>query len=62
MMDWIDGALLVDVWDEFSIPEPIRETWQPVIVLARNVPTEDRLVYRHRRLFGEGGPFHDEKR
>lgn len=62
MMDWIDGALLVDIWDELSLPEPIRETWQPVIVLARNVPQEDWFVYRHRKLFGPGGQFHDEKR
>lgn len=62
MMEWIDGALLVDIWDELSIPKAIRETWQPVIVLARNVPAEDWLVYRHRKLFAEGGRFHEEER
>ncbi|HWJ65295.1 MAG TPA: helix-turn-helix transcriptional regulator [Nocardioides sp.] len=45
LMDWIDGALLVDIWDELKLPKPIRRAWQPVIDLAGNGPVE-RPTYR----------------
>lgn len=38
LMDWIDGALLVDLWDELKIPEAIRRAWQPAVTLASNGP------------------------
>ena len=38
LMDWIDGALLVDLWDELKIPEAIRRAWQPAVSLASNGP------------------------
>ena len=38
LRDWIDGALLVDLWDDLAIPRPIREAWQPAVYLAGNGP------------------------
>jgi transcriptional regulator with XRE-family HTH domain len=34
MIRWIDGSLLVDLWDELELPEPVREAWEPAIRLA----------------------------
>lgn len=31
MLDNIDGALLVDIWDDLELPDPIRRAWQPLI-------------------------------
>lgn len=31
MLDYIDGALLVDTWNELELPDPIRRAWQPLI-------------------------------
>ena len=36
MIDWIDGALLVDLWDELKIPLVFRHAWDPVVDLAGN--------------------------
>lgn len=38
LRDWIDGALLVDLWADLKIPRPIREAWQPAVDLAANGP------------------------
>jgi hypothetical protein len=27
----VDGALLIDVWDEIVVPRAIRSKWQPLI-------------------------------
>lgn len=32
---YVDGALLVDAWDELVLPRLIREAWQPLIDEAR---------------------------
>lgn len=32
---YVDGALLVDAWDDLVLPRPIREAWQPLIDEAR---------------------------
>ena len=40
MLDHIDGALLVDIWKELDLPDPIRRAWQPLI--RRNLPTRRR--------------------
>ncbi len=32
----VDGALLVDLWDELVLPRRLRATWQPLIDDARN--------------------------
>lgn len=38
LMDWVDGALLVDLWDELRLPKPIRSAWQPAVDRAGNGP------------------------
>lgn len=35
MIRWMDGALLVDVWDELDLPDPIREAWRLAVFIAR---------------------------
>jgi len=32
----IDGALLVDLWDELVLPRRLRDAWQPLIDAARH--------------------------
>jgi transcriptional regulator with XRE-family HTH domain len=34
MIRWIDGGLLVDLWDELDLPDPVREAWEPAVRLA----------------------------
>ena len=48
---WVDGALLVDLWPELDLPEPVRAAWQPLIDHARDGPVEDRITvsYDHIR-------------
>jgi len=31
LLDYIDGALLVDLWKDLNLPGPIRRAWQPLI-------------------------------
>lgn len=38
LMDWLDGALLVDIWDELKLPLPIRHAWQPAVDRAGKGP------------------------
>lgn len=40
LLDYIDGALLVDIWRELDLPDPIRRAWQPLIHKA--LPTRRR--------------------
>lgn len=40
LIDWIDGALLVDIWDDLSLPQVIRVAWQPIVDNAGNGPRE----------------------
>lgn len=40
---WVDGALLVDLWSELDLPDPVRDAWRPLIDAARNGPTEDPI-------------------
>lgn len=47
LLDYIDGALLVDIWRELDLPDPIRRAWQPRIRKA--LPTR-----RRRRATGAG--------
>lgn len=35
MIRWIDGALLIDLWVELDLPEPIREAWSLAVFIAR---------------------------
>lgn len=52
LLDHIDGALLVDIWRELDLPDPIRCAWQPLI--HKSLPTRRR----RRRATAEerGGP------
>ncbi len=34
MIRWIDGGLLVDLWGELDLPDPVREAWNPAIRFA----------------------------
>ena len=40
LIDWIDGALLVDLWPDLKVPEPIRQAWRPAVTVAGNGPRE----------------------
>ncbi|GEP39604.1 hypothetical protein NPS01_32670 [Nocardioides psychrotolerans] len=40
---WVDGALLVDLWDELDLPKQLRAAWQPLINDARNGPIENPI-------------------
>jgi hypothetical protein len=31
ILTYIDGALLVDLWDEMVLPRDVRAAWQPLI-------------------------------
>jgi transcriptional regulator with XRE-family HTH domain len=31
LLDYIDGVLLVDIWTELDLPDPIRRAWLPLI-------------------------------
>ena len=40
LLDYVDGALLVDIWTELDLPDPIRRAWLPLIRKA--LPTSRR--------------------
>jgi len=31
LLTYVDGALLVDLWDELVLPAAIRQTWEPIV-------------------------------
>jgi len=35
LLRYVDGALLVDLWDDLVLPRDLREAWQPLIDKAR---------------------------
>ncbi len=37
LMTYVDGALLVDIWDDLVLPRRLREAWEPVIERYRCV-------------------------
>ncbi len=45
MIRWIDGALLVDLWDELDLPDPVRREWAPAIWIAREPLHPDALRF-----------------
>lgn len=45
MIRWMDGALLVDVWDELDLPEPVRKEWKWAIRLALEPLQVDTLRF-----------------
>lgn len=36
MLRFIDAALLVDLWDDLELPEPVREAWKWQVIVERN--------------------------
>lgn len=40
LIDWIDGALLVDIWDDLRPPQVVHDAWQPLVDTAGNGPLE----------------------
>ncbi len=32
ILTFIDGALLIDLWDELVLPQPIRDAWHEVVI------------------------------
>jgi transcriptional regulator with XRE-family HTH domain len=42
LLDFIDGALLVDIWDDLELPDPIRRAWQSLIHKAVPAPRRPR--------------------
>lgn len=40
MLDYIDGTLLVDIWQDLDLPDPIRRAWHPLI--RQNLPKRRR--------------------
>ncbi|WP_017936136.1 helix-turn-helix domain-containing protein [Nocardioides sp. Iso805N] len=53
MIRWVDGPLLVDLWDELDLPEPVRKAWRWAIVIAKQPTNPDPL----RLLSGERADF-----
>lgn len=37
---WVDGALLVDLWDELTLPTRLQRAWTPLIEAAASGPME----------------------
>lgn len=40
LMLYLDGALLVDLWDELHVPDPMRGLWEPIIEANRRAPAQ----------------------
>jgi transcriptional regulator with XRE-family HTH domain len=40
LIDWVDGALLVDLWEDLNVPVVIRTAWQPAVMVAGRGPRE----------------------
>lgn len=37
LLRYVDGTLLVDIWDEIVLPRPVRAAWSPLIERVRGV-------------------------
>jgi transcriptional regulator with XRE-family HTH domain len=46
LLRWVDGALLVDLWDEIVLPRAVREAWEPVLDAAVAVSASTRADRR----------------
>jgi transcriptional regulator with XRE-family HTH domain len=51
LLDYVDGALLVDIWTELDLPDPIRRAWLPLI--RKTLPKSRR---RRASDSGDNGP------
>lgn len=38
--NYVDGALLVDLWPDLILPAPLRHAWQPLIDTVREKPAK----------------------
>jgi transcriptional regulator with XRE-family HTH domain len=45
MIRWIDGGLLIDLWEELDLPDPVRGSWEPAIRLATKPMAVDTLRF-----------------
>ncbi len=48
LMLYLDGALLIDLWDELDVPEPMQGLWQSVVDATRQAPTQPEHEYYRR--------------
>lgn len=55
---WIDGALLVEMQEEFDLPRLLRIEWQPLIDHARNVPMETPIDIAYDETMKNRAPEH----
>lgn len=39
LIRYLDGALLIDLWNEMEVPEPMRTHWAEVVEATRHAPT-----------------------
>jgi transcriptional regulator with XRE-family HTH domain len=51
LLNYVDGALLVDIWKELDLPDPIRRAWLPLI--CKTLPESRR---RRGSDSGDNGP------
>jgi transcriptional regulator with XRE-family HTH domain len=42
ILAYVDGLLLVDLWDELVLPRHVRRAWQPLVDAALDDPTTNR--------------------
>jgi hypothetical protein len=54
LLDYIDGALLVDIWKELDLPDPIRRAWQPLILKTLATRRQRRATDRGKRRSTRG--------
>lgn len=47
MIRWLDGALLVDLWNELDLPAPVRKVWLPAIAVARESEFVGNIFHRY---------------
>ena len=52
MLRWLDGALLVDLWDELNLPDEIRMCWSPAVLRATPTKTVDIFDLAFSRVLG----------
>jgi hypothetical protein len=45
MIRWVDGGLLIDVWGELELPDPVRTAWEPAIRAATEARRDDALRF-----------------
>ena len=44
MIRWLDGALLIDLWDDLELPDLVRNAWTPAYALATDTKRVDALT------------------